>query len=139
MKKPLIITIGCLAVIAVGGATVYAASVLNAPAETTVPAPTPSYYAETAGKPGTMQFTLTIAKNTIESGPKVVTVKQNDAVQMTINGGKGQEDIEVSVDGYELNLVTAMNATGAFEFNATKKGSFPIRVAGNEVGIFIVK
>lgn len=90
--------------------------------------PLVNYYEPTSGQVGTKTFTLTIVRNVISGGPKTITVRQGDAIELIIKGGIPQGEADISIDGYNLKTALDQNGSPVLEFKASRKGAFPIKL-----------
>jgi hypothetical protein len=128
-RKNLIISICALVVIA-GLTTLYLTKkdTTDQSSMVTLAAKSQNHFEAVAEQPGTKEFVLGISNNKISSGPKIITVNQNDGVVIHLNGAVPQDEADVLIDAYNLQATTAQNSGPALEFRATKKGQFPITI-----------
>ena len=89
-----------------------------------------------AGEPRSKEFDLRIAERKIVEGPKVLRVRQNDAVTLRITA---DETEEFHLHGYDRSVDIGPDKTATLSFAASASGNFLIELEESKTEIGAVE
>ena len=82
------------------------------------------------------QIALVVKDGKLVSGPKVVRLKRDDQVNLSITSDRADE---VHVHGYDLQAKLAANQTTSLEFVAKRTGRFAIELHKSNVELSVLE